>query len=162
VPGCSPVTAFSPAATLPAHPTALGRALLAFCPASIVEMAIKQGFRPYTTYTVTSPDRFRRALAVTRSTRVAVTRREMESATCSVAMPIFGVGGEVIAAIELAVGELGHELRPMVTTLSIASRSLSRELASGARPDRSNWVLHPWMVRPIVEQATALIAEAVG
>jgi hypothetical protein len=50
----------------------------------------------------------------------------------------------------------------MVTTLSIASRSLSRELASGARPDRPNGILHPWMARPIVEQATALIAEAVG
>ena len=31
-PGHRPVIAFSPAATLPAHPTALGRALLAFSP----------------------------------------------------------------------------------------------------------------------------------
>ena len=45
-PGPSPVTAFSAAATLPAHPTALGRALLAFCPTGTVEMAIMRGLRP--------------------------------------------------------------------------------------------------------------------
>ena len=79
-PGPSPVTAFSAAATLPAHPTALGRALLAFCPTGTVEMTIMRGLRPYTAHTVTSPDRFRRALAVTRLTRVAVTRWELEPA----------------------------------------------------------------------------------
>ena len=95
VPGPRPATAFSPAATLPAHPTALGRALLAFSPARTVEMTIMRGLRPYTPHTVTSPDRFRRALAVTRLTRVAVTRWELESGVCGVAMPVFGPGGEV-------------------------------------------------------------------
>src|SRR6476469_1747547 len=112
-PGPRPATAFTPAATLPAHPTALGRALLAFSPARTVELTIMRGLRPYTTHTVTSPDRFRRALAVTRHTRV-------------------------VAAIELAVHELGHELQPIMAALAIASRSLSRELAGDARPDRPN------------------------
>lgn len=162
-PGPGPVTAFSAAATLPAHPTALGRALLAFCPASTVEMTIMRGLRPYTAHTVTSPDRFRRALAVTRLTRVAVTRRELEPTTCGVAMPVFGPGGEVVAAIELAVRDLGHELQPVLATLSIASRSLSRELACEARPDRSYRVPHPRMAtRQLQEQVVALIPEAIG
>ena len=162
VPGPGPVTAFSAAATLPAHPTALGRALLAFGPASTVDMAIMEGLRSYTTYTVTSPDRFRRELAITRLTRVAIARRELESTTCGVAVPIFGPGGEVIAAIELATGDLGHGLRPTVATLSIASRSLSRELASVAHPDSPHRSPHPPMARPAVEQATTLVAEAAG
>jgi DNA-binding IclR family transcriptional regulator len=128
-PGQRPVSAFTPAATLPAHPTAVGRALLAFAPVSTVEMTIMRGLRPYTTHTVTSPDRFRRALAVTRLTRVAVTRWELEAGTCGVAMPVFGPGGDVVAAIELCVRDLGHELQPIMAALSIASRSLSRELA---------------------------------
>jgi DNA-binding IclR family transcriptional regulator len=132
-PGPRPATAFTPAATLPAHPTALGRALLAFSPARTVELTIMRGLRPYTTHTVTSPDRFRRALAVTRLTRVAVTRWELEAGICGVAMPVFGPGGDVVAAIELAVHELGHELQPIMAALAIASRSLSRELRS-ARP----------------------------
>lgn len=133
-PGPRPATAFSPAATLPAHPTALGRALLAFSPSRIVERAIRRGLRPYTRHTATSPDRFRRALAVTRLTRVAVTRYEFEKDLCGVAMPVFGPGGDVVAAIELAIADLGGQLQPTMTALAIASRSLSRELAADSRP----------------------------
>ena len=48
-------------------------------------------------------------------------------------MPVFGPGGEVVAAIELTVPDLGHELQPVMAALSIAARSLSRELAGGSR-----------------------------
>jgi DNA-binding IclR family transcriptional regulator len=137
VPGPRPVTAFAPAATLPAHPTALGRALLAFGPAGAVEMTITRGLRPYTPYTVTSPDRLRRALAVTRLTRVAVTRWELEVGTAGVAMPVFGAGGDVVAAIELTIRGLGRELQPVMPALSVAARSLSRELAGDASRDRA-------------------------
>ncbi|HEY0400770.1 MAG TPA: IclR family transcriptional regulator [Blastococcus sp.] len=130
-PGPRPVSSFLPAATLPVHPTALGRALLAFAPVSLVEMTILRGLRPYTPHTVTAPDRFRRALAVVRLTRVAVTRFELEATTCGVAVPVFGAGGEVLAAIELTVPDLGRELQPVMAALSIAARSLSRELAGG-------------------------------
>jgi DNA-binding IclR family transcriptional regulator len=136
-PGPRPVSAFAPAATLPAHPTALGRALLAFGPASAVEMTIMRGLRPYTSYTVTSPDRFRRALAVTRLTRVAVTRWEFEIGAAGVAMPIFGPGGDVVAAIELTVRSLGRELQPVMPALTVATRSLSRELAGEAHREQT-------------------------
>ena len=131
-PGPRPVSSFMPAASLPVHPTALGRALLAFAPASIVEMTILRGLKSYTPHTVTAPDRFRRALAVVRLTRVAVTRFELEATTCGVAVPVFGPGGEVLAAIELTVPDLGRELQPVMASLTIAARSLSRELSGGA------------------------------
>lgn len=159
-PGLRPVTAFVPAATLPAHPTALGRALLAFAPASTVEMTIMRGLRPYTPHTVTAPDRFRRALAVVRMTRVAVTRFELEANTCGVAVPVFGPGGEVVAAIELTVPDLGKELQPVMAALSIAARSLSRELGA-ARPQAEApegplarvAPLHPVVQHPVVQDA---------
>ena len=136
-PGSRPASAFSSAARLPSHPTALGRALLAFSPARTAEMTILRGLRPYTRHTVTSPDRFRRALAVTRLSRVAVTRWELEAGVCGVAMPVFGPGGEVVAAIELAVGDLKQQLQPVMAALAIASRSLSRELTGDARHGRA-------------------------
>jgi DNA-binding IclR family transcriptional regulator len=80
---------------------------------------------------VTAPDRFRRALAVVRVTRVAVTRFELEASTCGVAVPVFGPGGELMAAIELTVPDLGRELQPVMASLTIAARSLSRELSGG-------------------------------
>ncbi|WP_211223870.1 IclR family transcriptional regulator [Pseudonocardia asaccharolytica] len=147
-PGPHPVSAFMPAATLPAHPTAVGRALLAFSPPSTVEMVILRGLRPYTPHTVTSPDRFRRALAVTRLTHVAVTRWELEVGTSGAAMPVFGPGGEVVAAIELSIRGLAHELQPVMAALSIAARSLSRELAGEARPAQPYRPRHPLMTVP--------------
>ena len=132
-PGPRPVTSFSPAAMLPVHPTALGRALLAFSGADVVEAVLACGLRSYTPHTVTSPDRFRRALAVTRLTRVAVIRWELEPGVSGVAMPVFGPGGDVVAAIELAVADLGRDLQPVTAALSVACRSLSRELATEPR-----------------------------
>ena len=102
--------------------------MLAFAPPGVVEMTILQGLRPYTAHTVTSPDRFRRALAVTRLTRVAFTRWELEADSCGVAMPVFGPDGQVTAAVEMSVPDLKGDLRPVLTALAIASRSLSREL----------------------------------
>jgi DNA-binding IclR family transcriptional regulator len=132
LPGPAPATSFCAAATLPAHPTAMGRALLAFAPMTTVELTIGKGLRPYTCHTMTSPDRFRRALEVTRLTRVAVIRGELEDSVCGVAMPVFGPRGEVVAAVELALRDLGRELQPMMAPLTIACRSLSREMASGS------------------------------
>ena len=132
-PGHRPVSSFCPAATLPAHPTALGRALLAFSPPDVLDAVLTAGLRPYTPHTITVPDRLRRAITVTRLTRVAVTRWEFEAGVSGVAMPVFGPGGDVVAAIELAAGDLGRELQPMVAALAVASRSLSRELATEPR-----------------------------
>lgn len=128
-PGRCPVTAFQPAARLPVHPTALGRALLAFAPPAIVDATVRHGLRPYTPRTITSPDRFRRALAVTRLTKVALTRGELEPGTGGVAMPVFGSGGHVVAALELTITDEHHDLHPFIGPLAIACRSLSRELA---------------------------------
>jgi DNA-binding IclR family transcriptional regulator len=121
----------------PAHPLALGRALLAFSSLDAVDAVIAGGLRAYTRHTITAPDRFRRALTVTRLTRVAVTRWEFEPGVSGVAMPVFGPGGDVVAAIELAAADLGRELPSMTAALAVASRSLSRELATEPRRIRA-------------------------
>ena len=48
-------------------------------------------------------------------------------------MPIFYGAGRVAAAIELTVGDLGSELKPAASALSVACRSLSRQLATEFR-----------------------------
>jgi len=150
-PGPAPATLFTPAATLPAHPTAMGRALLAFSAPQVIELTILNGLRAYTRNTVTSPDRFRRALSVTRLTRVAITRGEFEPDVCGVAVPVFGAGGQVVASLELALHDLGTELQPRMAALVIAARSLSRELA-GARPATDSAD-----DRPVADRETALL-----
>src|SRR5947207_9541075 len=101
--GNHPVSMVFESATLPAHATAMGKALLAFSAPHLVDAVIAQGLTRYTPFTLTSPDRLRRALATVRLTRVAVSRREMELNTSAVAVPAFGAGGSVAAALELTV-----------------------------------------------------------
>ena len=60
--GSRPLSDFSDAAKLPAHATALGRALLAHSPAETVDHLIRYGLRSYTSSTVATAARLRHAL----------------------------------------------------------------------------------------------------
>jgi DNA-binding IclR family transcriptional regulator len=126
--GTRPVSMFYDAATAPAHATAMGKALLAFSPARVVDMVIARGLERYTPLTLTSPERLRRSLGVTRLTRVAVARREWDLATSTVAVPVFGAGGEVVASLELQSSQ-PQDLGRLQPALMVAASSLSRDLA---------------------------------
>ena len=127
----SPVTTFAHTSRLPAHATALGKALLAFSPAEMLNRVIVNGLKCYTPNTVTDPDRLRQCLASIRLTRVAVSRWELEPGVSGVAVPVFGSGGMAVAALELTVPNLRTDLRTASSVLTIAARGLSRELATG-------------------------------
>jgi DNA-binding IclR family transcriptional regulator len=120
---------------LPAHATAMGKALLAYAPSHLVEKIIDRGLPVYTALTVTRPDRLRRALGVTRLTRLAVARHELDPRECAVAAPVFGAGGAVVAALELSITD-DSDLRPLQAPLVVAARSLTRELQAGAVPSQ--------------------------
>jgi len=131
VPGRQPPTAFRPAATVPAHATAMGRCLLAFDPMTTVDRLILGGLRVYTAQTVCDAGELRAALASVRRTHLAVTRGELEAGVCSVAMPVFGTGHRAIAAIEVSVRDPDRSLHALLVPLAVACRSLSRELGCG-------------------------------
>src|SRR6266540_1962014 len=132
-PGHRPVTTFGAAATLPAH----GNALLAFTSPRVVDLIIAEGLRAYTPYTLTTPDRFRRALAVTRLTRIAVSRWELDLGVSTVATPVFAPGGHVVAALDLRVHDLRSDLQVVQPALIVAARSLSRELVTAGAVEGS-------------------------
>ena len=117
-------------AVVPAHAAASGKALLAFSPPRVVDHVIAAGLPALTRHTITSPEVLRRKLSVIRLTQVATSRNELECGKAAIAMPIFYGGGRVAAAIELAVGDLGSELKPAAGALSVACHSLSRQLAT--------------------------------
>jgi DNA-binding IclR family transcriptional regulator len=126
--GHRPVSGFVPKA-LPLHATAMGKALLAFSPPELLDEVIEQGLEMFTPYTLTTADRLKRALSVTRLTRVALCRWEHELGVATVAVPVFGGGGSIVAALELRVRDLRSDLKAMQPALLVAARSLSRELA---------------------------------
>lgn len=128
----SPVSTFAQAPRLPAHATALGKALLAFSSTEIVNGIIAGGLKGYTQNTLTDPERLRRCLASIRLTRVAISRWELRTGMSEVAVPVFGSGGMAIAALGLDVPNLRTDLHLASSVLTVAARGLSRDLAASS------------------------------
>lgn len=114
----------------PAYATAIGKALLAFSPTSVVNRVIAEGLQ---TANTTSPDNLRQALSVIRLTQIATARDEHHVDRSAIAMPVFAGGGRVAAAVELTVREPGTDLQAATSALTVACRSLSRQLATEFR-----------------------------
>jgi DNA-binding IclR family transcriptional regulator len=116
----------------PAHASALGRVLLAFSPADVVDEVIAAaraagGVIPF------SADRLRRLLTTTRLTRVAV-HRDADEGRCQVAVPVFGTGGSLLAGLEATVPDLVTGFEQVRGVLLVAAGSLSRQLATTPPP----------------------------
>jgi len=130
LPGNRPVSSFSEAATLPAHATAMGKALLAFSPSNTLDLIAARGLKAYTPHTLVTMDGLRRALSMARLARVAISRWELTIGHASMAVPVFGGGGTLAAALEVKVRDLRQDVRLLHPVLMVAARSMSRELAA--------------------------------
>jgi DNA-binding IclR family transcriptional regulator len=127
--GPQPLSGFSYAATLPTHATAVGQAVLAFSPPDVVDRVIRHGLQRFTGTTGATAARLRHALKVTRLRGMAIACGELLPGHSAVAVPVFGPGGDVVAALEVRVGDLSVDLPTVVPALTVAARGLSRELA---------------------------------
>jgi DNA-binding IclR family transcriptional regulator len=128
-------------AQLPAHATALGKALLAFAPAELVDDLTAEELPRLTRRTLTAAA-LRRELEQIRERGIARERDEAVLGEASVAAPIFDHAGQAIGAIGV-VGETRSLLprapgREVVTAVTEAARSISRELGAPAWPVRSS------------------------
>jgi DNA-binding IclR family transcriptional regulator len=135
-----PMSQPAPAARLPAHATALGKALLAFSSVREVDAAVRRGLPRFTPFTISTTDRLHLALRTIRRTRVAVSDRELDESILAIAAPIFGDGGRIAAAIELKVHDLVYDVPVLVAPLAVAAGCLSREL-TGSAPAEKNPVV---------------------
>jgi DNA-binding IclR family transcriptional regulator len=127
--GPEPVMKLCAGATLPAHATALGKALLAYAPNDTVT-ALVDHLTVYTARTLDSPEQLHRALRTIRLTKVAVSEGELVSSDVAVAVPVFVPGGDVVAALEVEVGDPRVEFHMCRVAVTIAAAALSRELAA--------------------------------
>jgi DNA-binding IclR family transcriptional regulator len=135
---------------LPAHATALGKALLAHAPPPVVQEVLDAGLPSYTPQTLTTAWQLHAALAATRRKGVAISRWEQRAGECAIAVPVFGPHGPVVAALELAVDNLANGLHDVRPLLVVAARGLSRQLATtpdalpaGSGPAPLRWRADP-------------------
>ena len=122
---------------IPAHASALGKAMLAFLPEDEKRVLTSDELRSMTGETITSPDQLRDQLEAVRSTGVA---RELDEAVIgesSLASPVFDSYGEAVGAIGVVVpsgSDLeGHEASDLVRE---TARAVSRELGAPSWPPR--------------------------
>ena len=151
----APVSAIFEPKVRPLHATAMGKALLAFAPPAVLDEVVTGGLPAYTPFTLTSPHRLRRALTAIRLTRVATSRRELDLDTAAVAVPVFGPGGNVIAALELEMPDASGDATVLQAPLMVAARALSRELVMLQvwRQFASNGAVRARALRPVADLA---------
>ena len=122
----------------PASATSMGRVLLAALAPSELEGALgRLGHTPLTSRTVTSPDRLRTVLDEVRQQGWALVDQELEDGLRSIAAPVRGADGTVVAAINVSSSTTTSTIEQMREVyrppLLAAAAELSAVLAHAGR-----------------------------
>lgn len=115
----------------PAHCTGVGKALLAFQPAEVVQQVIDAGLKRHTVNTITEPEALRTELASIRARGYAIDDEEIEVGLRCVAAPIRDHSGQVVAAISVAAPVQRMSKKTVQTTVPsvvAAAENISRRL----------------------------------
>lgn len=120
----------------PLHATGVGLALLAHCDPGFQDEYCAGPLAAFTPYTVTEPARLRRMLADVRRRGVAVSSRQVTDDALSVAAPVRGPGGPVVAAVSVVVPQADAQVPVLVPAVRLAARGISRGL--GWHPDKGS------------------------
>ena len=116
---------------LPVHATGVGLVLLAHAPVEVQDRVLGGSFARYTRYTVTDPRRLRRILAGVRRDGFAVSDRQIETISASVAAPVRDRTGRVVAAVSL-VFPARENARRHVPAVRATALGISRRLPAVA------------------------------
>ena len=116
---------------LPMHATGVGKVLLAYGPDEVLGDVLGNLNR-VTAYTITQPARLLEQIRRVRVDGYATTGEEMSLGACSVAVPVRGAGGEVVAALGIVVPELRRDKARLVSALQVAAQGITRTLTDAA------------------------------
>jgi DNA-binding IclR family transcriptional regulator len=122
---------------IPAHASALGKAILAYDPAAAAEALTRPGARrSMTGETVTDPDELRRQLAeVVRPAGVATEVEEAVLGECGLAAPVFDAAGFVAGAVGVVVPANEWPVEAaVIDAVRGTARTVSRELGAQSWP----------------------------
>jgi IclR family pca regulon transcriptional regulator len=115
---------------LPAYCSSLGRVLLAqLAPDELDAYLARTTLAPMTPHTVTDPDRLRDVLAQVRRDGYAVNNEELELGLRSIAVPVRGASGRVLAALNVGAHATRATPERMVEEFLPVLRQGAQELA---------------------------------
>ena len=113
---------------LPLHATGPGKVLLAHAPEDVVAQVLAAPLPRLARNTITDPDVLRDALAAIRESGFCLSREETTDGASSVAAPVRGPGGDVVAAISVVVPADRPDLPTLVPAVRVAAAGISRGL----------------------------------
>ncbi|GAA1082089.1 IclR family transcriptional regulator [Tsukamurella spumae] len=118
---------------MPAHATGVGKAILAFSDAEVVDSVIATGLPRLRPRTITSPTILRRQLQRIRNDGVAYEREESSAGTVCVACPVLDAGGAPVAAVSVA--GWSNRMRPERVAPAVRAAALTLSRVAARRPD---------------------------
>ncbi|MCB5202413.1 IclR family transcriptional regulator [Neorhizobium sp. T786] len=115
-----------PGSRLPAYCASMGRILLAALPEEEARQILERtAIRAFTPFTRTDPDELLGELARVRAQGYAVIDQELELGLCSIAVPLIGERGRIVAALnvgasaaQIPAGELAKRFLPALQTIA--------------------------------------------
>ncbi|GAA1897724.1 IclR family transcriptional regulator [Williamsia serinedens] len=120
---------------LPLHCTGVGKVLLAWAPDEVHHHVLRHLTRQ-TPHTITAPAMLTTQLARVRREGYATTVEEMSLGACSLAVPVHGPDGDVVAALGVVVPSLDRERTRLSAAATVAAQGIGRELARAAEFSR--------------------------
>ena len=118
---------------LPAHCTALGKAILAFSPREMIENFLAPDLVALTRHSLTSTEALRRELAEVRTRRIAFDNEESSLGLFCVAAPILGSHGAAVGALSVTGAREAEQARNLAPAVATSARAVSRMLSAGNR-----------------------------
>ena len=123
-----------PGARLPLHASGAGKVLLAYGDAELQDAAL-QTLERITEQTITDPAELRKQIEEVRRTGFAATKEELALGAISLAVPIQGAGGKVIAALGVVIPAATKDSSHLVPVLKVTAQALGRKLAAAGISD---------------------------
>ncbi|MCW2713754.1 MAG: IclR family transcriptional regulator [Frankiales bacterium] len=114
--------------SMPLYCTGLGKAILAFSTAELVEEVLTGPLLPRTRHTIVSAAALRRELAVVAERGVAFDREEAAIGLGCVAAPILDASNRPVAALSVSVPVARRRLDQLASAVQTAALSISRGL----------------------------------
>lgn len=145
---------------LPLHASSSGLVLLAYAPAQFQESIIEAELFSYTPNTVHTGADLRRLLGKVRADGYAIGDGYIHENARGIAVPIRGVGDEVIAALSVVVPNDQTPTMPIARLLRAASLGISRDLLAAYAPagDNPRGSTHPEDFRVLVRSSDESMA----
>ncbi|WP_216205023.1 IclR family transcriptional regulator [Amycolatopsis aidingensis] len=113
----------------PAHATAVGKAILAHSPESVVDTVVRAGLPRVSGRTITAPGLLRRQLGKARAEGIAYEREESGTGVVCAASPVLDGAGGALAAISISGWTNRMRTERVAPAVRTAALALSRTLS---------------------------------